>query len=266
MTKDFSIIKYPRTPHIEGSKLQPGDEDLSQIPFESFAGRNLVIEEKIDGANTALSFDDQGNLLLQSRGHYLHGGYRERHYNLFKTWAGIHRDAFWNVLGCRYVMYGEWMYAKHSIYYDALPHYFMEFDILDRETDRFLGTHERHELTKNLPICSVPVLAEGVFRKKADMLKLLGDSNYITPDHIAHLRAAAEKEGQDADRICRETDAARTMEGLYIKLEENGEVVARAKFVRASFLQTVETSQTHWLERPIIPNGLNRDLNELLTP
>ena len=22
------IIKYPRTPHIQGSRLQPGDEDL----------------------------------------------------------------------------------------------------------------------------------------------------------------------------------------------------------------------------------------------
>ena len=132
MNTDYSIIKYPRTPHIEGSRLQPGDEDLSQIPFDNIAGRHIVIEEKIDGANSALSFNPEGELLLQSRGHYLTGGYRERHYNLFKQWAGVHRDALWAVLGCRYVMYGEWMYAKHSIYYDALPHYFMEFDILDR--------------------------------------------------------------------------------------------------------------------------------------
>lgn len=24
-----TILKYPRTPHLEGSRLQPGDEDLS---------------------------------------------------------------------------------------------------------------------------------------------------------------------------------------------------------------------------------------------
>ena len=30
---DYRMIKYPRTPHIEGSRLQPGDEDLSKIPF-----------------------------------------------------------------------------------------------------------------------------------------------------------------------------------------------------------------------------------------
>ena len=38
-----SIVKYPRTPHIEGSRLQPGDEDLSQVPFGEIAGRHIVI-------------------------------------------------------------------------------------------------------------------------------------------------------------------------------------------------------------------------------
>ena len=68
-----TICKYPRTPHIEGSRLQPGDEDLSQIPFESIKDRHLVIEEKCDGANSAISFAPNGELLLQSRGHYLTG-------------------------------------------------------------------------------------------------------------------------------------------------------------------------------------------------
>ena len=36
-----------------------------------------MVEEKIDGANSAVSFDGDGGLLLQSRGHYLTGGYRE---------------------------------------------------------------------------------------------------------------------------------------------------------------------------------------------
>lgn len=263
MNTDYSIIKYVRTPHLEGSRLQPGDEDLSQVPFDGIAGRPIVIEEKIDGANTALSFNSAGELLLQSRGHYLTGGYRERHYNLFKQWAMVHRDAFWHTLGARYIMYGEWMYAKHTVYYDALPHYFMEFDILDRETNRFLDTPSRRVLTANLPIRSVPVLGEGCFAHLADVLKYLGDSRYITPAHIANLRAAAEREQLDPERICRETDAAMTMEGLYIKVEEDGQVVDRVKFVRASFTQTVEESKTHWLERPIVPNGLSVPVDTL---
>lgn len=262
---DYKMIKYPRTPHIEGSRLQAGDEDLSQVPFDAIAGRHIVIEEKIDGANSALSFNEDGELLLQSRGHYLTGGYRERHFNLFKQWGRIHSQALWQALGSRYVMYGEWMYAKHSIYYDALPHYFMEFDILDRETGMYLDTPSRRGITAGLPVCSVPVLAEGVFSRKEDVLKYLGNSRFITPAHIENLRAAAEKENLDADRICRETDASMTMEGLYIKVEEEGRVQERVKFVRSSFLQTVEESGTHWLERPIVPNGLQGTLEELLT-
>ena len=261
---ELTLKKYPRTPHLEGSRLQPGDEDLSQVPFSCVRGRHLVVEEKCDGANSAISFDADGELLLQSRGHYLTGGYRERHYNLMKQWANIHKDAFWELLGKRYIMYGEWMYAKHTVYYDKLPHYFLEFDILDRETGRFLDTHTRHEMLKDLPVVSVPVLKEGIFQTKEELLSLLGRSHYISAHKMEHLRQTSRKLGLDEERQCRETDSSELMEGLYIKIEENGEVVDRMKFVRASFLQTVELSQTHWLDRPIVPNGLGVDLESIL--
>ena len=51
-----NIIKYPRTPHISGSRLQKGDEDLKRIPFDTLKGKHLVVEEKLDGANCGLSF------------------------------------------------------------------------------------------------------------------------------------------------------------------------------------------------------------------
>jgi hypothetical protein len=46
------------------------------------------------------------------------------------------------------------------------------------------------------------------------------------------------------------------MEGLYVKVEEGGEVRARYKLIRASFLTTVVDSGGHWLDRPIVPNRL----------
>lgn len=257
------IIKYPRTPHIQGSRMQAGDEDLRQRPFSEIAGRYLVLEEKIDGANSAVSFTDDGELRLQSRGHFLTGGYRERHYDLMKQWGAVHKERLYEVLGHRYIMYGEWMYAKHSIYYDQLPHYFMEFDVLDRETEKFLDTPSRHHLLADLPICSVPVLDTGVYHSVEEILRFLGNSKYISDNHIDNLREDAEKLGLDADRVCRETDRTRTMEGIYIKVEENGEVVDRMKYVRASFLQTVEVSQSHWLDRPIVPNRIINKIEDL---
>lgn len=254
---DYSIIKYPRTQHLEGSRLQAGDEDLSQIPFGEILGRHIVIEEKIDGANTAVSFDGDGNMLLQSRGHYLRGGHRERHYNPFKQWANLHCDELFDVLGCRYIMYGEWLYAKHTVFYNMLPDYFMEFDIYDRERCEFLSTERRREMTARLPfVSSVPVLGEGVYRTKEEVLSLLGHSLYITDDHLDVLRAHAERLGLDAERVLRETDPSTTMEGLYIKCEEGGVVTARMKFVRAEFLQCVFASESHWQQRPIVPNLL----------
>ncbi len=266
MSKTMELIKYPRTPHLEGSRLQPGDEDLSQVRFSEIAGRHLAVEEKCDGANSAVSFSEDGELLLQSRGHYLTGGGRERHFNLMKQWANVHRDAFYEVLGTRYIMYGEWMYAKHSVFYDKLTHYFLEFDILDRRNGKFLDTPSRRKLTDRLPVVSVPVLKEGRFSDKKTLLSLIGASNFISSEQTEVLKEICLRSGLDPERQCRETDLSGMMEGLYIKVEEGGYVVGRLKYVRASFIQCVCNSGAHWLDRPIVPNQLAYSADILFEP
>ena len=127
------IVRYPRTPHLEGSRLQPGDHDLAQEPLETLRGAHCVIEEKLDGANAGISLDEDGRVRLQSRGHALVGGAREKHWDLFKQWARTHEAALAERLAGGLVLYGEWLYAKHTIFYDQLPHYFLEFDVLDSD-------------------------------------------------------------------------------------------------------------------------------------
>src|SRR3954453_7750265 len=173
-----TFSKYPRTHHLEGSRLQPGDEDSQSVPFASLAGRHLVIEEKLDGANAGISFDANGRLWLQSRGHFLTGGAREKHFDLFKRWASTHAHALRAALGHRFVLYGEWLYAKHTIFYDRLPHYFLEFDVLDTETGTFLGTEERRALLDGAPVVPVPVLRTGPCRNLDEVTALVGPSLY----------------------------------------------------------------------------------------
>jgi RNA ligase len=250
------IRKYPRTKHLEGSRLQPGDEDMGGFPFSAIKGRHLVVEEKIDGANSGISFSSEGELLLQSRGHYLTGGAREKHFNLLKSWANAHQSALFDILEDRYIMYGEWLYAKHTVFYDMLPHYFLEFDILDTRTNEFLSTERRHEMLQGSPVISVPVLSEGPLHSIDALRAMIRPSLYKSPAWKARLEALYEEQKLSAERAWKETDAADFSEGLYLKVEEDGQVVERLKFVRASFLTAILESETHWLNRPIIPNQL----------
>jgi hypothetical protein len=252
----MDLRKYPRTRHIQGSKLQPGDKDLAAVPFSAIAGRNVVIEEKMDGANSAVSYNEEGAQLLQSRGHYLVGGAREKHFHLFKQWAATHADSLRERLGSRYIAYGEWLYAKHTLFYDLLTHYWMEFDIFDRETGQFLDTPRRAELLRGLPIVPVRVLFSGKLKSYKQMTSLLGPSAFISGEHIENLKRQAAKLGLSEEQVLKETEQSRLMEGLYIKVEEDGVVKERYKFVRKGFLTAVTESESHWLSRPIVPNML----------
>ncbi len=109
------IYKYPRTRHLEGSRKQVGDEDLKNVKFSELKEKFLVLEEKVDGANCGISFGKDKKMYLQSRGHFLNGGYGERQFDLFKLWAGCFEESLRQLLGDRYIMYGEWLYAKHTV-------------------------------------------------------------------------------------------------------------------------------------------------------
>lgn len=255
------IHKYPRTHHLAGSRLGPGDEDLEQIPLTHLKGRHVVIEEKLDGANCALSFDSEGCLLLQSRGHYLEGGPRERQFQLFKAWGARFAADFFEVLGDRYIVYGEWTYGKHTIFYDELPHYFHEFDVLDLENMEFLDTPRRKSLLSGLPIVRVPVLHQGDGECLREPERFVKTSVYKSTQWKQRLADHASESGQDPIQVSRETDSSDLSEGLYIKVEEDGVVTERYKWVRYDFLQTVVDSGSHWQDRPLLPNLLAHNVD-----
>ncbi len=237
--------------------MQKGDEELKAIPFDELSGRFLVIEEKLDGANSGISFTPDGQLLLQSRGHYLAGGGRERQFELLKAWAHRRTADLWALLGDRYLLYGEWLFAKHSVFYTDLPHYFFEFDIYDKAQAQFPSTERRREFLKNTPfVVSVPVLHTGPVRTLEELISFIGRSAYIRHGHLEVLRAVCEREGLDPVKIAEQTEPSGWMEGLYVKWENHDKVRGRFKYIRAGFLQTVLESDSHWMDRPVVPNQL----------
>lgn len=256
------FIKYPRTPHLEGSRLQLGDSDHDQVSLASLAhDGELVWEEKVDGANSGISFTADGELQLQSRGHVLLGGHRETQFNLFKTWANGLYDELYIVLGDRYVMYGEWCYAKHSVFYDLLPHYFLEFDVYDKLLGEFLSTDYRHSLLKDIPVSSVPVVHRGHLSNRRSIESMLARSLYKSESWKDNMVSQCLRHGLNPDTVTLETDKSDLSEGFYIKQELDGKVIGRYKYVRHSFVQTIIESGTHWADRPILPNILAPDVN-----
>lgn len=255
--QSLPLLRYPRTAHLAGSRLQDGDSAHDQMPLAALEGRHVVIEEKLDGANAGVSFSEGGDLLLQSRGHYLIGGFGERQFNAMKIWALAHEHRLIERLEDRYVMYGEWAYAKHSVWYDRLPHYFNEFDVYDRATGQFLSTPRRHALLAGSPVLSVPVLYAGPMPTHPKLLwRLVGRSLAKSADWREAFEAATRRESLALDLCWKQTDKSDQSEGLYLKVEDDDQVLSRYKLVRPSFTQTILDSDGHHAKRPILPNAL----------
>ena len=269
----YEIWKYPRTSHVQGSRLQQGDEDLAIVPFSSLIGKYLVIEEKVDGANSGISYDDHEQQYLQSRGHFLMGGPREAQFTLFKQWATTHAESLFCVLGDRYIAYGEWLFSKHTVFYDLLPHYWMEFDIVDKaksvpDHPFYLDTLSRHHLLKDLPVVPARVIWQGIFNAEFSFVELITPSIFKTKNWRVSLEHQFVKFGQDFQRVQDQTDQTDLMEGLYIKWEEDGEVKGRYKFVRPDFIsKIVDANQQdgHHINRPITPNILKHGVDLFLS-
>ena len=85
----------------------------------------------------------------------------------------------------------------------------------------------------------------------------------MTGNQRETLRNAAALLGLDPEKACNETELSGLMEGLYIKAEEDGQVAGRMKYVRAAFRQCMDFSDSHWIDRPIIPNQLRIPAEDL---
>jgi len=255
--QSLEILKYPRTPHLEGSRLQAGDEGHEHVRLATLAGCHVVIEEKLDGANAGISFTSGGDLLLQSRGHYLVGRGRERQFAPFKQWAISHEARLLALLEDRYVLYGEWLYAKHSVSYDRLPHWFCEFDVFDRVDGVFLSTPRRRALLTGSPVVSVPLLHAGSMPGDVKALRsLVRPSLAKSAQWREAFERSVRRQGLDLELAWKQTDKSMLAEGLYVKLENEHEVLGRYKWVRPDFVQTILDSGSHHSTRPVIVNGL----------
>ena len=252
----MTILKYPRTRHIRSSRKSGDDFELEDKPFEELFGKYLVIEEKLDGASAQISFDEDRKMLLGSRGHYLMGGLREKQFTQLKIWANTNKNDLYDILGTRYIMYGEDLECKHTIYYDMLPQYFMEFDVWDKEQNCFLSTKARRRLLEGLDYCAVPVVYEGLATSLDHLKSFIKQSLYRSDNWKNSLKNQAQKMGLDSEQVFKYTDETYLSEGIYIKVETEEYTVDRYKFVRSDFVNKLINDNSHWMKRELFPNKL----------
>lgn len=240
----MKLPEYPRTLHLDDSG---GGRSKHGCAFAEIAGLHLVIEEKVDGSHCGLLFDEQAELRVFTRKTVLESPPVRRDFALLDQLARQAIDELWEVLGDRYVLYGEWARVAHTVYYDALPAFFLEDDIFDRSAGRFLSTPRREALVAALPPAfsrSVAVLHTGSLSELAELHALVGPSTYKSGSWRERCPDLGAAEDSDA------------MEGLYIKQEDPDFVLRRLKWVRPGFLARIAASGEHWRARDEVLNRL----------
>jgi ATP-dependent RNA circularization protein (DNA/RNA ligase family) len=217
-----NFFRFPHTPHLAwlGEGTPRDDKVMSHHEASSLLANEVIVEEKLDGANLGFSLAPDGRLRAQNRGQYLlepHTGQFAR----LPDWLAQHGDALHTVLTPNLIVFGEWCAARHSLDYAALPDWFLLFDVYDRSTDRFWSTSRRNMLANQAGLMTVPkIVCE---KSTLQSLKQIVTS---TPSHY--------RQGP--------------LEGIVIRQESAQWCEARAKLVRPDFTQAIET---HWRKRAI---------------
>jgi len=224
------FFRFPHTPHLawlgEGSPRD--DKVLSPNEVTALLAGDVVVEEKLDGANLGLSLTPDGSLRSQNRGQYLaepHAGQFAR----LPAWLAQHGEGLLAVLKPNLILFGEWCAARHSLDYAVLPDWFLLFDVYDRAACRFWSSSRRNALAVDAGLVTVPPVLHG----KATVTSL----KQLVATKQSHYR-----EGP--------------LEGVVIRRESPEWCEARAKLVRPDFTQAINT---HWRKRALEWNRIQHE-------
>ncbi len=146
-------MKYPRTMHLPWSRSYTDDDRILRTT-DHFAGKEVIITEKMDGENTSMYRDGIHARSIDSKDH------ASRH--AVKTLHG----AVQYLIPEGWRLCGENVYAKHSLFYSELPSYFMLFSVWN-DQNICLSWDETVEWAQELRLATVPVLYRGQWSEAA---------------------------------------------------------------------------------------------------
>ena len=145
-------FKYPRTYHLSWSLGSTSDDKMLESTA-AFEGKVIVCTEKMDGENTSIYSDKYHARSLDSKHHDSRNWVKG-------LWGQIKHEIpeGWRICG-------ENLYAKHSLFYDELPSYFMVYSIWD-DKNMCLSWTDTVNICDMLGLITVPVISIGTFNEK----------------------------------------------------------------------------------------------------
>lgn len=141
--------KYPRTRHLPWSPGATSDDKVHEDVERWFAGREVVVTEKVDGENTTFYADG-----------FCHARSLDSAHHPSRAWVKAVAAQVAAELPTGWRVCGENVYARHSIGYDELPSYFLVFGVYD-DQNRCLSWDATVEWATLLGLALVPVLYRG---------------------------------------------------------------------------------------------------------
>jgi predicted kinase len=224
-----NYFKFPRTRHLYSlGSAQRNDLIMTLDEVKQFHNIELYIEEKIDGANIGISIDPETQIIkFQNRSHYVNES-THLQFSKLPQWVNMYGPQLYEVIEPgRHILFGEWLYLRHTVPYNGLPSYFVVFDMYDKKEKVFYSRNKIEKILSKTKIPLVPLIFNGSFNKKEDIVKLL------------------EKDSTYGNTL---------IEGLYIKVpnEDNTSIIRRGKIVRSDFL----SEDTDFWDKNTSPNGL----------
>jgi len=223
---------FPRTLHLNTNDMSSDDILATSVDIQliSNASLNTFVEEKIDGANCGMALVD-GYPIIRNRDHILRKGYvkntkAKKQFASIWTWFYDHMHCFERlktIAGDRVSVYGEWMYAMHTVYYDQLPDIFIAFDLYDYKHNEFMESNMARYYLYQAGFSLPPLLESNMDGVKIDLDKLINKkSEYSSKD---------------------------LHEGLYVKVCDEERIVKRFKLIRPGL-----TRPDNWLNTPLVRN------------
>ena len=218
------IHKFPRTSHIYNiGGATKDDRIISKTDLSLFLNQDVNVTEKVDGAQIGLSIDENYKILIQNRSHYICSSTHSQ-FKILDKWIEQNSNDLYSILDKDTILFGEWMYMKHSILYNRLPDYFLAFDLYSKKNKIFYNRKILEEKLKGTSIKIVRQIYQGKVNKQK-LLDLIQQQSEYTNSRV---------------------------EGVYLKIFDGDFVKNRCKLVRNDFL----SSDKHWTKGKLEKNQL----------